>query len=153
MQEGKMANNLWDKRRKSLLKIAAAAGANIAFTGAPKPGAELPTQVALTATDFVMCAMVYEEYFGERISTQGIYETLGAAGVLVAVAGGGGYIIAKSASGLIAEVTNWLGPIGWLASSLLAFGGTAALGVIWMAMVDYAYREGKSPSEAAHAMA
>lgn len=147
-----MADNIWDKRRKSLWKIAGVAGANIAFTGAPKPGAEVPTQIVLTGADFVMCALVYEEYFGERISTQGVYEMLGAAGMLVAVAGGGGYALAKGASGLIAELTNWLGPIGWMASSLLAFSGTTALGLTWMALVDYAYREGRSPSGAAHAI-
>lgn len=140
---------LWEKRRKSLLQISAFSGINVVFAGAPKPGGEIPTHIALTGADFVLCAMIYEQYFGERISTAEITEVLGAAGLLLVVAGGGGYAIAKGATGLVAELTNFLGPLGWMASGLLAAGSTALLGLVWMAIVDRAYRERVSLSTAA----
>ncbi len=148
-----MAKNIWKKRRKSLLQIAGFSGANVVLSGTPKPGAELPSHIALTASDFVMCGMIYEQYFGESISKDSILKTLGAAGVLLVVAGGGGYAIAKGASGLIAEFTNILGPIGWMASGLLAAGGTALLGLLWIAIVDIAYRNQITLEEAANSVA
>lgn len=132
---------LWEKRRISLLQIAAFSGINVVFAGAPKPGVEIPAHIALTGADFVLCAMIYEQYFGERISKEEIVEVLGAAGFLLVVAGGGGYAIAKGASGLVAEFANFLGPLGFMASGLLAAGSTTLLGLAWMAIVDLAYRE------------
>jgi hypothetical protein len=100
-----------------------------------------------------MCAAIHYEYFGERISKEQIIETLGLSGLLVIVVSGAGYGIAKVASGAIAELTNFLGPLGWMASGLLAAGGTATLGLIWMAIVDYAYRKRVPMSEAATSFA
>ena len=105
-----MSKGIWRKRRKVLLKIAEFSAGNVVIGGAPKPGAEIPSHIALIATDMVMCAMIYEEYFSENISGHTIIEILGKAGILLVVAGGGGYAVAKSASGLIAEVTNFFGP-------------------------------------------
>lgn len=102
-----MSKSIWGKRRKVLLKIAEFSAGNVVIGGAPKPGAEIPSHIALIATDMVMCAMIHEEYFSESISEHSILEILGKAGILLVVAGGGGYAIAKSASGLIAEVANF----------------------------------------------
>lgn len=102
-----MSKSLWKKRRKTLLKIAEFSAGNIVVGGVPKPGAEIPSQIALIATDIVMCTIIYEEYFSERISEHSILEILGKSGILLVVAGGGGYMIAKSATGLIAEVNNF----------------------------------------------
>jgi hypothetical protein len=63
-----VAGSTWSKRKKALLTIAGLAGTNVAFTGVPKPTVEIPTQIALTGSDFAMCAAIYYEYFGERIS-------------------------------------------------------------------------------------
>ncbi|OQY97863.1 MAG: hypothetical protein B6D35_13335 [Candidatus Brocadia sp. UTAMX2] len=136
-----MSTCIWKKRRKTVLKIAEFSAGNIVIGGAPKPGAEIPAHIALIATDVVMCAMIYEEYFSEKISEHSILEILGKSGILLIVAGGGGYMIAKSATGLIAEITNFLGPIGWITSGFLAAGGTALLGFVWMTIVDWAYRK------------
>jgi hypothetical protein len=144
-----MAEGIAGKRITALLEILAFSGANIVFAGPPKPGAEIPTHIALTGADFVMCALIYHKYYGEQISGAKVEEILGAIGLIVAMAAGGGYAIAKSASGLIAEFTNFLGPLGWMASSLLAAGGTALLGLIWLAIVDLAYRKDESLLEAA----
>jgi hypothetical protein len=148
-----MAGSLTKKRWRAVLQIAAYSGANIVFAGTPKPGAEIPTQIALTGTDFVMCATIFYEYYNEQISQERILEILGAGGLIVAIAGGGGYAIAGGASGLIAEVTNWLGPVGWAASGLLAARGTALLGLIWLAIIDRAYSSGVGLEEAARAQA
>ncbi len=147
-----MTKSMWRKRRKTLLKIAEFSAGNIVIGGVPKPGAEIPSHIALIATDMVMCAAIYEEYFSERISEHSILEILGKAGILIAVAGGGGYAIAKSASGLVAEVTNFFGPIGWIASGILAAGGTALLGLFWMTVVDWAYRKQVTLKDAALAI-
>lgn len=147
-----MSKSMWNKRRKTLLKIAEFSAGNIVIGGVPKPGAEIPSHIALIATDMVMCAMIYEEYFSESISEHSILEILGKTGILLAVAGGGGYALAKSASGLIAEVTNFLGPIGWITSGILAAGGTALLGLLWMTIVDWAYRKQVTLKDAALAI-
>lgn len=118
-----MAESLFAKRTQSLIAVAGVAGANIVFSGAPKPGVEIPSHIVLTGADFAMCAGIYYLYFGENITKDGILGILGDSGILVVVAGGGGYAIAKGASGLVAEFTNFLGPIGWMASGLLAAGG------------------------------
>ena len=136
-----MSKSFWGKRRRVLLKIAEFSAGNIVIGGVPKPGAEIPSHIALIATDMVMCAMIYEEYFSESISEHSILEILGKAGILLVVAGGGGYAIAKSASGFVAEATNFLGPIGWITSGILAAGGTALIGLLWMTIVDWAYRK------------
>lgn len=145
-------SSLWTKRRRALWKIAGVAGANVAFSGAPKPGAEIPAHIVLTAGDFVMCGLIYEEYFGEKLTKDDILEVFGAAGLLLIVAGGGGYAIAKGATGILAEFTNLLGPLGWMASGILAAGGTGLLGFLWMAMVDYAYRNKVTLKQAARAV-
>ncbi len=106
-----------------LLIIAEFSGGNVVIGGVPKPGVEVPSHVALIATDMVMCAMIYEECFSENISEGSTIEILGKVGILIAVAGGGGYAIAKSASGFIAEITNLFGPMGWITSGILAAGG------------------------------
>lgn len=137
------------KRRKSAFLIAGAAGGNVIFSAAPKPTVEVPAHVALTLADFVMCGAIYEIYYGEHLSEESILAILGDAGVVIAVAGGGGYAIAKGASGLVAEVTNFLGPLGWMASGLLAAGGTVFLGLIWWGVVDVAYRNDKPIEEVA----
>ena len=147
-----MTKSIWRKRRKVFLKIAEFSAGNIVIGGVPKPGAEIPSHIALITTDMVMCTMIYEEYFSESISEHSILEILGKAGILLAVAGGGGYAIAKSASGLIAEVTNFFGPIGWITSGMLAAGGTILLGLLWMTIVDWAYRKQVSLKDAAFAI-
>lgn len=147
-----MSKGLWRKRRKVLLKIAEFSAGNVVIGGTPKPGAEIPSHIALIATDMVMCAMIYEEYFSERISEHSILEILGKAGILLVVAGGGGYAIAKSAAGLIAEVTNFFGPIGWITSGILAAGETVILGLIWTTIVDWAYRKQVTLKDAALAI-
>lgn len=148
-----MSKSIWGKRRKVLLKIAEFSAGNVVIGGAPKPGAEIPSHIALIATDMVMCAMIHEEYFSESISEHSILEILGKAGILLVVAGGGGYAIAKSASGLIAEVANFFfGPIGWITSGMLAAGGTALLGLLWMTIVDWAYRKQVTLKDAALAI-
>jgi hypothetical protein len=140
--------DLTEKRVSCILQIAAFAGGNIVFGGAPKPGLEVPTHVALTAADFAMCTLIYHEYYKATIAQHDIIAMLGGAGLLVVVAGGGGYALAKGASGLIAEFTNFLGPLGWMASGLLAAGGTAVLGLCWMYLVDQAYAEGITVGDA-----
>ncbi|GJQ24648.1 hypothetical protein BIY37_04545 [Candidatus Brocadia sapporoensis] len=147
-----MSKSLWKKRRKTLLKIAEFSAGNIVVGGVPKPGAEIPSQIALIATDIVMCTIIYEEYFSERISEHSILEILGKSGILLVVAGGGGYMIAKSATGLIAEVNNFFGPMGWITSGILAAGGTALLGLVWMTVVDWAYRKQITLKEAVFAI-
>lgn len=134
--------DLSSKRWRCLLGIGAVAGGNIIFTAPPKPTAEVPVAVVLTGADFVMCAAIYHEYFGERLTDGDIIDRLGGAGIITLVAGGGGYAIAKGASGLIAEFTNFLGPLGWMASGLLAAGATALLGAAWMMACDVMYQNG-----------
>lgn len=146
-----MSKSLWRKRRKALLKIAEFTAGNVVIGGAPKPGAEVLSHIALVATDVIMCAMIYEEYFNEHISDGSILELLGKAGILLVMAGGG-YAIAKSASGIFAEFTNFLGPVGWITSGILAAGGTALLGLIWMTIVDWAYRKHVSRKDAIRAI-
>jgi hypothetical protein len=99
-----------------------------------------------------MCGMIYEAYFGEKLTKDDILEVFGVLGVLIVVAGGGGYAIAKGATGIIAEFTNLLGPLGWMASGILAAGGTGLLGLTWMAMVDYAYRNRVTLKQAARSI-
>lgn len=84
-----MSKSIWGKRRKVLLKIAEFSAGNIVIGGTPKPGAEIPSHIALIATDMVMCAMIYDEYFSDRISEHSIIEILGKAGILLVMAGGG----------------------------------------------------------------
>lgn len=148
-----MASPIWKKRRTALLQIALLAGGNVAITAAPKPTVEVPTSIALTGADFVMCAMIHQIYFGEEIDKTAVIDTLGAAGLLVVVAGAGGYALAKTTNGLIAEFTNILGPLGWMASGLLAAGGTAILGLSWMFICDYAFRNRISLKKAASSLA
>lgn len=74
-----MSKSIWGKRRKVLLKIAEFSAGNVVIGGAPKPGAEIPSHIALIATDMVMCAMIHEEYFSESISEHSILEILGKA--------------------------------------------------------------------------
>lgn len=109
--------------------------------------------IVLSGGDFVMCTMIYNEYFGGELSEANIIKILGCGGVLIVAVGGGGYAIAKSATGLVAEFANFLGPLGWMASGLLAAGGTAALGLIWMGICEYAYSKGVSMERAAKAVA
>lgn len=147
-----MSKIIWRKRRKVFLKIAEFSAGNVVIGGVPKPGAEIPSHIALIATDIVMCAAIYEEYFCEHISEHSILEILGKAGILLVVAGGGGYAMVKSASGLLAEVVNFFGPIGWITSGMMAAGGTVLLGLLWTAIVDWAYRKHVTLKDAALAI-
>ena len=135
-----MKKKLYKMRLDSGLTIAGYAGGNILFAAAPKPTAEVPSHIVLTAADFVMCAQIYSTYFGEEISEISILEILGDAGLLVAVVGGAGYALAKTATGFVAEAANFFGPLGWAASGILAAGSTAILGFAWLGFIDWAYR-------------
>jgi hypothetical protein len=145
--------DLWDLRVQSILKIAGFAGGSLVFSGAPKPGAEIPSHIVLTGADFVMCGMIYHDYFGRRITQRSIVKTLGMTGLFVAITLGGGTLLAKGATGAFSEVANFLGPLGWMASGLLAAGSTGVLGLVWLFVVDSAYRNNDSVQHTARAMA
>lgn len=136
-----MNTTLTKKRVKSLINIANLAGTSVAIIVPPIPTFEVPKQIFLTGSDFAMCYMIYEEYFDDSIYKQEMTEILTDAGILTLVAAGTGYIITRILSGLLAELTNILGPLGWMASGLLEVSQTALLGLVWMYLVEKAYRE------------
>ena len=144
-----MTEYVWQKRRKALLHIAELSGDNVVIAEPPKPGGEIPSHITITSADFVMCGMIYEIYFGEKILKSSIIEIMSVGGMIVAIAGGSGYAIDKTAAGFVAEVANLLGPLGWMASGLLSAGGTALVGLCWMWIVESAYGKKTTLREAA----
>jgi hypothetical protein len=130
-----------DKRVDSLLLIAGVAGASGFATFVPTPALEAPKQVVLGAADIGMCLGIYKIYFKEKISEKSILEIMGGAGISGAIAGGGGWVIAKGATGLLNELGNLGGPVGWATSGVIASSATAMLGIAWMIYCDKRFRK------------
>jgi hypothetical protein len=134
-------SDLGKKRNKAALLILGAAGVGGFATFAPTPVIEVPKQVVLGAADLAMCVGIYHIYFEEMLSESGLLSFMQDVGFITVGATGAGYLIAKGASGIVHEVANVGGPLGWALSGAIALGGTALLGGAWLFICDKQYRE------------
>jgi hypothetical protein len=78
--------------------------------------------------DIGMCLGIWKIYFKEELSEQSLLGIMGGAGLIAAIAGGAGYVIAKGATGLLHEALNVVTLPGWVTSGAIAASATALLG-------------------------
>jgi len=144
-----MSRDLTEARVNSLKHIAmfAAGGGLISFLGRQLFGDKSPatvSEIALTigGTHFLLCAWIYQDYYGENISLDRIGQLLLDAGIVMAASGGAGYMLTQKGPDIAEKFQEFLGPLAGLAPSLVASSGVAIVGLAWMSLVDEACRYG-----------
>ncbi|MDJ0712649.1 MAG: hypothetical protein QNJ54_00310 [Prochloraceae cyanobacterium] len=138
-----MVSNLGKKRFDALFEISRYAVSGGAVSALPLPGTELPKQIALTASDIFMYAKIWKRYFDEDLSDKELHEILGQFGLITIAAGGTTYLVLKSSSAIITEITNRFGPVGWGVSAAVTGSLTGLCGLAWLLYCDRLYCDRK----------
>jgi hypothetical protein len=131
--------NLSKKRLETALAIATYAIGSGTASVAPTPGGEIPKQIILTASDIFMYTSIWKIYFEENLSSKELVEILAELGLVTLGAAGTAYIVSKASTAILKEITNWIGPLGWGATAVIASSLNSLFGVIWALYCDHLY--------------
>ncbi len=132
-------SDIGKKRLEATFAIASYAVGSGTATGAPTPGVELPKQLILTISDISMYFSIWKIYFEEDLSSKGLTEMLTDLGLIAIAATGSAYVVTKTSTALVSEITDWLGPVGWGVSAVIAGSLTGLSGSAWAVYCDYLY--------------
>ncbi|WP_193195640.1 hypothetical protein [Nostoc sp. MG11] len=66
----------------------------------------------LTASDIAMYTTIWKIYFHEDLSSQGILDMLAQLGLVTLAATGTAYMVAKTTTTIVSEITDWMGRKG-----------------------------------------
>lgn len=108
-----MAKSLSKKRMETVLCIVSFAAGTGTGAVVPTPGFELPKQAVIAAGDLAMCVAIYRIWYDVRLSTDEMREMLLDAGFLAVAGGTLVYGGVKLTEGLVHELLNFLGPLGF----------------------------------------
>nr|WP_225225828.1 hypothetical protein [Komarekiella delphini-convector] len=107
----------------------------------PTPGIEVPKQIVLTASDIAMYTTIWKIYFHEDLSSQGILDILAQLGLVTLAATGTAYIVAKTTTAVVSEITDWIGPMGWGVKAAIAGSLSGLFGATWALYCDHLYSQ------------
>ncbi|MBD6618382.1 hypothetical protein FNW02_21780 [Komarekiella sp. 'clone 1'] len=131
-----------DKRRlETVLAIATYAVGSGTASATPTPGIEVPKQIVLTASDIAMYTTIWKIYFHEDLSSQGILDILAQLGLVTLAATGTAYIVAKTTTAVVSEITDWIGPMGWGVKAAIAGSLSGLFGATWALYCDHLYSQ------------
>lgn len=131
-----------DKRRlEAVLAIATYAVGSGTASATPTPGIEVPKQIVLTASDIAMYTTIWKIYFHEDLSSQGILDILAQLGLVTLAATGTAYIVAKTTTAVVSEITDWIGPMGWGVKAAIAGSLSGLFGATWALYCDHLYSQ------------
>jgi hypothetical protein len=116
------------KRKKVLYALLGGAATTGVASGTPTPGLEAPKQAAIAIGDVVLMAGIYNIYFDDDMSVEGVKDMLLEAGLVTAVGGGLAYGGVKVTEAILAEVLNWVPVIGWVTSGVITASVTLTVG-------------------------
>ncbi|MGJ3252304.1 MAG: hypothetical protein ACFE0J_14420 [Elainellaceae cyanobacterium] len=121
-------DSLTTKRNKAILAIIATTTANAGGAAVPTPGVETGKHAVFSAAEIAMCVTIYNLYFSEDISKDGIKDFLIKNGIAVAGGGGLAFVGTKLGHAAVAEMLNFIPVIGWGIKAVLAGSITASIG-------------------------
>jgi hypothetical protein len=133
-------SNLNQKRKRVFVAILAAVCGSGVVIADPTPSIEIPKQIFMTVADVAMCAVIWDIYFDEELSQKDIKSILVELGLITLISVGTAYVTAKAITGLISQLIDGLGSIGWGVAGLIAGLATALLGLAWAFYCDDLYR-------------
>ncbi|MFS0517753.1 hypothetical protein ACEYW6_23990 [Nostoc sp. UIC 10607] len=136
-------SNLGKKRLEAVLAIATYSIGNATASAAPTPGGEIPKQIVLTASDVAMYTTIWKIYFQEDLSNQGVLDMLAELGLVTLAATGTAYIVGKITTAIACEITDWLGPVGWVIAAAIATSITGLFTATWALYCDRVYSQRK----------
>lgn len=139
--EKKNPRKLGKKRLDAASAIATYAIGSGTASAAPTPGGELPRQLLLTASDILMYTSIWKTYFEEDLSEKDVLEILTELGLVSAVGAGAAYVAGKATTAALKELTNWLGPLGWVTTAAIAGSFSALFGAVWAVYCDNLYQQ------------
>lgn len=134
-------SNLGKKRLEAVLAIATYSIGNGTASAAPTPGIEIPKQIVLTASDVAMYTTIWKIYFHDDLSSKGILEMLAELGLVTLAATGTAYIVGKTTTAITSEIADWLGPVGWGVTVVIATSITGLFAASWAVYCDRLYSE------------
>ncbi|WP_197480117.1 MULTISPECIES: hypothetical protein [unclassified Anabaena] len=134
-------SNINKKRLDAIFAIATYAVGSGAASAVPTPGAEIPKQVILTASDILMYVSIWKTYFQDDVSSQGIVKMLTQLGLVTVGVTGTAYVAGKATTAILKEINNWTGPLGWGVTAVIAGSFTGLFGVMWALYCDYLYSQ------------
>ncbi|NDJ21614.1 hypothetical protein GS682_08170 [Nostoc sp. B(2019)] len=134
-------SSLGKRRLEAVLAIATYAVGSGTASATPTPGIEVPKQIVLTASDIAMYTTIWKIYFHEDLSSQGILDMLAQLGLVTLAATGTAYIVAKTTTAIVSEITGWIGPIGWGVKAAIAGSLSGLFGVTWALYCDRIYSQ------------
>jgi hypothetical protein len=140
-------SSLNKKRLEAALAIAGYSVSSGTASAAPTPGAEIPKNLVLTASDVLMYTTIWKIYFEEDLSSKGILEVLAEVGLVTIAATGTAYVVAKASTAILSEITDWVGPLGWGVKAAIAGSLTGIFGAAWAIYCDRLYAQ-KNPQPA-----
>ncbi len=129
-------SNLGKKRLASVLAIATYSVGSGTASAAPTPGGEIPKQILLTVSDIFMYTNIWKIYFEEDLSSKELVEILTELGLVTVAATGTAYIVSKANTAILKEITNWMGPLGWGLTAVIASSISGSFGVAWAIYCD-----------------
>ncbi|BCL34713.1 hypothetical protein [Nostoc sp. MS1] len=129
------------KRLETVLAIATYSISSGTATAAPTPGAEIPKQIVLTASDSLMYTSIWNIYFQEDLSNKEMLDILLEIGLVTVGAAGTTYIVSKASTAILKEITNWTGPLGWGVTAAIAGSLSGIFGVAWALYCDQLYSQ------------
>ncbi|WP_341528099.1 hypothetical protein WKK05_01730 [Nostoc sp. UHCC 0302] len=135
----KTVSSLGKKRLEVGLAIATYAVGSGTASAVPTSGIEVPKQIVLTASDIAMYTTIWKIYFQEDLSSKGIVDVLVELGVVTLAATGTAYLVTKTTTALLSEITDWLGPVGWGITAMIAGSLSGLFGVTWALYCDHLY--------------
>ncbi|WP_414576964.1 hypothetical protein [Anabaena sp. CCY 9402-a] len=138
-------DNLGKKRLETVLAITTYAIGSGTASVTPTPGGEIPKQLILTTSDILMYTAIWKIYFEEDLSSKGLIEILAELGLVTFGATGTAYLVSKATTGILKEITNWTGPVGWGFTSAIAGSLSGLFGAIWAIYCDYLYSRREQP--------
>mgnify|MGYP000870277397 CR=1 FL=1 len=126
----------WSKRGRALwlISIQSAAGGGVAAV--PKPGLETFAHVTLSANEIALCLGIAQIYFGAGVTREDVIRMMKEAGIAVAAGGVLAYGATKVGHGVVNELLNAGGPVGWGIKAILATSLTATVGVSFMVFCE-----------------
>lgn len=134
-------SSLGKRRLEAVLAIATYAVGSGTASATPTPGIEVPKQIVLTASDIAMYTTIWKIYFHEDLSSQGILDMLAQLGLVTLAATGTAYIVAKTTTAIVNEITDWIGPMGWGVKAAIAGSLSGLFGVTWALYCDHIYSQ------------
>ena len=98
-------------------------------------------ELSIAAADAWMLYEIYTVYFEHSPTTKQIFAVFGDDAALLLASGVGGYVAAKIGHSILSQTLDKIPVAGWLLNGTIAGLTSYTLGMVWLTLVETAYRQ------------